>query len=541
MKRVISIFLIVSLVFLLGISLIYIFTWKTNAEGVTGEVVTGELTQGNLAIAISIIGGPSLTILSPENKTYLNNESLLLNFTVFGEETVWYNFDNTANITITSSILFNISQGSHTLYLFANNTDNETARNITFIADSTKFIIAYNEYVGFKKGDSTDFNASTYEDIQSLDNIILENTTYGKIRFNEAINITNDLNNNDNLLDLDTKISQNRIELNSTALPNFNKSATLYLYNLAFDSPRILRDGVVCPSSICTFQSYSEGNLTFDVTEFTVYSAGETPGVTPTPPGPSGGGGGGLSFTIDMNEIIISLKQGEIKTERITIKNEVNTKLSFSAFSDMGEFVRISEENFELGPKGKKVITVDLIAKENTVPNLYLGNLFIEAGNEKRKIPIIMEVESADALFDIKIEIPEEFRIIKPGDVIPAAVSIFNIRGPEPVNVEITYQIRDFENEILLENREIFTVKGEKNFIRNFKIPNNAKEGKYVLYATIVYDGKTASSTAQFIIGTNLIRNLMIFLFIIILMIILIILYNTEKYFIKHLTRKKKT
>ena len=92
-----------------------------------------------------------------------------------------------------------------------------------------------------------------------------------------------------------------------------------------------------------------------------------------------------------------------------------------------------------------------------------------------------------------------------------------------------------------MENRDIFTVKEKKNFIKNLKIPNNAKEGKYVLYATIVYQEKTASSTAQFIIGTNLIRNIMIFLFIIILIIIIIILYKTEKYFIKHLIRKKKT
>jgi len=543
MKRgIFVLLLVVGFVILLGTSLIYI--WKTNADSVTGEVITGEATSSDLAISISIVGGPSLTILNPENKTYLNNESLSINFTASGEETVWYNFDKTANTTITSSIFFNISQGSHTLYMFANNTDgNETAKNVTFSVNSTKFIISYNEYANSNKGKSTDFNASTYEDIQNLSNIVLENTGAGKINFNVAINVTNDLDLTDNKVDLDihVNISSNRIELNSTALPNFNKSATLYLYNLTFSTPRILRDGAVCPSSICTQNSYSGNTLSFNVTSFTVYSSEETPtDAGDTGGGGTGGGGGGLSFTVSVDEIIISLKQGEIKTEEITIKNQVNSRLSFSVISDMGEFVKIIEENFELGPKEEKTIFIDFIAKENTIPELYLGNLFIETGEEKREIPITIEVESADALFDIKVEIPKEFRIIKPGDVLPVAVSIFNIKGPEPVDVEITYQIRDFKNEVLLENKETFTVEEKKNFIRNFKIPNNAKEGAYILYTTIVYNEKTASSTAQFIIAISLIRNILIFLFIIILMIIIIILYNTEKYFIKHLTHKKK-
>ena len=37
-----------------------------------------------------------------------------------------------------------------------------------------------------------------------------------------------------------TNISSNRIEVNTTALPNFNKSAVIYLYNLSFSDPRIL-------------------------------------------------------------------------------------------------------------------------------------------------------------------------------------------------------------------------------------------------------------------------------------------------------------
>jgi len=84
-------------------------------------------------------------------------------------------------------------------------------------------------------------------------------------------------------------ISDNLIEINSTILSALNKPAVLTLYNLQFTNPRILRNGILCPESICVKLNYNGGNLIFNVTGFTYYSAEETPG------GETGGGGGSSS------------------------------------------------------------------------------------------------------------------------------------------------------------------------------------------------------------------------------------------------------
>ena len=119
----------------------------------------------------------------------------------------------------------------------------------------------------------------------------MENSDFGKIVFNEYLNVTEDDDISDNVLDLDTnvEISSNLIVLNSTALPNFNVSSMLSLYNLNFSNPQILRDGAVCSMDICTEINYSGGSLMFNVTRFSNYSARETP-VDVVPP-PSRGGG----------------------------------------------------------------------------------------------------------------------------------------------------------------------------------------------------------------------------------------------------------
>jgi len=244
-------------VFLLFMTLIFISYARAQ--------VTGDATQP-IGVSIDVLASPAtLTILNPKNHTYLTNHSLLLNFTVDAEQTIWYNLDNGTNITITSFTYFNTTEDSHILYLFVNNSDGTlTTKNVTFSIDSTVFTILYSEYNGSNRGDSNDFIRNSYEEIQNLTEIILENTQDGKVEFgSNEINLTDDSDITDNLLDLDTNtnISSNRIELNGTALPNFNVTATLSLYSLTFTTPRILRDGAVCSSTICTQQSFSGGNI----------------------------------------------------------------------------------------------------------------------------------------------------------------------------------------------------------------------------------------------------------------------------------------
>ena len=235
---------------------------------------------------------PTLTITRPENKTYLTANNLQLNFTASNYDNLLYNIDNTANITITGNITFNTTQGQHALYLFANNSVGLTAKNVAFTVNSSRFVVYYSNYNGSEKGGSTDFIIYSYEDLQNLSGIVLENTDFGKINFNQAVNLTEDSDFSDNAVDLDayTNISDNLININTTALPNLNKSATLYLYGLTFSDPRILRDGELCPDTICTEINYSGGTLVFNVTQFTNYSAEETPS---SGAAPSGGGGKG--------------------------------------------------------------------------------------------------------------------------------------------------------------------------------------------------------------------------------------------------------
>jgi len=486
------------------------------------SILTGKVSVQPTNISIQVLPtSPTLSIISPQNKTYLTNISLLLDYSAVNAENIWYNLDNGDNTTITSSIYFNTSQGGHILYLHANNTYGTTTENVSFIVNSTRFIISYSEYNGSTKGNSTDFIEYTYEDLQNLSGIILENTQHGKINFNEIINSTNDSNTGDNKLDLDTyiNISPNRIELNSTAIPNFNKSATLSLYNLTFSNPRILRDGSVCPSTICTEQSYSSetGTLVFNVTHFTVYSAEETPAGAVITGGSGGGRAGKKDFSVDKETLSVTLKQGGTAKDFFIIKNTGNKVLSFTIQTqNIEKFLKVDELSFSLNAGESKMVILDFLARSEVTPALYLGKLIIKAGASsiiEKEILVSIEVESRNPIFDVKVEIPKRFRYLMPGEELISNIKIFNLERERTTDVFVEYIIKDEEeNEILYETETIF-VETQTSFVKSFEIPKNIKSGTYIFYVRTTYNGEVASSTSWFNIGQKslasfILRNL---------------------------------
>jgi hypothetical protein len=97
----------------------------------------------------------------------------------------------------------------------------------------------------------------------------LERTEWGKVEFLQSVNISFSVNLNPPF----TSIADNEVSVNKSSVPFLDLPARISLYNLTFLNPVILRDSSPCSSSICEFINYSNGNLLFNVTGFSVYSA----------------------------------------------------------------------------------------------------------------------------------------------------------------------------------------------------------------------------------------------------------------------------
>jgi len=481
----------------------------------------------------------NLTLISPKNNTYLNNQSIPLNYSVSNQQAVWYSLDSGTNITITSSLFFNASDGNHKLYLYANNSAGNTiAKNVNFSVNPILFMINYTKYKNAERGNSTNFSIYSYQEIQNLSNVTFEHTSYGKIFFNGTINLTDDDSDDEINLENYINISSNRIELNSTALPNFNKTATLSLYSLTFTNPRILRDGSVCSSSICTWESYSGNILKFNVTSFSVYSSEETPTEPPTPPGGGGTRGGTTGgavtipkadeFSLDTDTIKVILKPGSVITKKFIVRNNLDNPINIALESKrLQEFFILKEQNFALSPGESKEVELDVVIREEVIPNLYLGEIIVKSSNTEKEVLVLIEVESAGALFDVSANVLNLFKIVKQGDNLIANINLYNLAGTQKLDISMEYLIKNSKDETISSEQETIAVETKTGFIKKFTIPEDVPDGKYVLYVKATYNGngKVASASDMFTIGeTSILTTGNILVIILISIIALIIL-----------------
>ncbi len=481
--------------------------------------ITGKASSQPMDVSLTILlPAPIIDIIYPENKTYITNLNLPFIYTSNYEDNEWYNIDDVTNITLSGNTFFNTTEGLHTINLYGNNSVGISRENVTFSINLTILKIYYGEYSGFYAGDSTNFNYTAYEDLQNnLSDVVLEHDLWGKIEFLGNISIVNDSDPDDGIVDLDqyTHISLNRIEVNSTYLPNLNQPATLTLRNIPFSDPVLLRNGEACPSSICTLVSFAGGTMIFNVTELSgVYSTEQVSNATTvtTVISTGGGGGGGRTiiegvqknFEIDKGTILVPLKQGDTLTEKVTVTNTGREKLTINVRSagDIEDMVVISPLSFELSPQESKEVELLFFARSGF--GLYSGKIFFEDQDGAQDyLSVLLDVESKQALLDLYLDILEDPAVFSPGEEIVAEIYAFNIVNRE-TEIELSYSIVNENGDVLFEESEKMKITNFINTTKRITLPDGFPKGNYVLRVTSSYQGKTASSSELFIVSTGL-------------------------------------
>ncbi|MDD3159433.1 MAG: hypothetical protein PHQ98_00520 [Candidatus ainarchaeum sp.] len=173
----------------------------------------------------------------------------------------------------------NVRVGDKTLANFA---------DANYLLNDGQGIFLYSlEYVSSDLNGISSTNFKDINNFQRVLNLTFEKTGYGKIVFNQDINLldgmtVNELLNLANAITIDVNsenTDQKSIDINSLAFANLNKSATLYLYNLNYSSiPKIIyinSSGTteVCSTDRCSSLDYNlvSKTATFNVTGFSKY------------------------------------------------------------------------------------------------------------------------------------------------------------------------------------------------------------------------------------------------------------------------------
>jgi hypothetical protein len=224
----------------------------------------------------------------------------------------------------------------------------------------------------------------------------------------------------------------------------------------------------------------------------------------------SGGGGGGVTylpspssptttptFTLSPSNFTEILKQGQVATESVIITNIGTQAADISILNQLGDLARLSTNSVNLDPGQSTTITIDFIASPTTTPNLYLGSIVFQSGSYSQSLFAALEVESANPLLDVAINLPSQYQQISPGDTMLAGITLYNL-GSTFGDVSMNYIIEDDNGNVIVNQSDTVAIQTQTSYIKSLQIPSNAPLGNYILYVRANYLDKIASASTDF-------------------------------------------
>ncbi len=482
------------------------------------EVTTKGILDTMATISASILvdaDAPNVIIDSPENKSYFSENNIELNYItndVSGVDSVWYNLDNGNNHTLTDNITFNTNEGSHSLYIFAE--DNHGFLNnrefVSFFVGN-----ASEENVVDENGDSI-FNDTTIKEIiNKISNLpvgaSVNTTLYNNTKPSNWITPSSTL--------VETTFKYFEVAVNESTSGG---SYTIY-FNLtsaelgstnANDIRLFIYENTEWEELTTNVIDSSSNLLSFSAitTHFSQFLIGKKgSGETPVPTGGVVGGSetaGGAkekisSFSVDNEFIKVLVKKGDILKRTIKITNTGNTFLDFVIdLQELKDVIYVSEPSFRLDKGKEKLIDLSIMSGKGIAPGVYVGNIAIKAGeNILKLVRTIIEVESEKILFDISLDIPLEYKNVNPGEELILHSTLINMGGLSDVDINIEYNIKNSKGELILKDEEIVVVGTQASFTKKFLIPKNLEFGEYVISAVVRYGDSIGTSSEIFMVG----------------------------------------
>lgn len=209
------------------------------------------------------------------------------------------------------------------------------------------------------------------------------------------------------------------------------------------------------------------------------------------------------SFKVDNILLKTAIKSNGSVASKISITNTLDEKQHFEInILGLDGLVSISENSFDLEKREIRDINLVFSNLKGEEEGVYVSQIEIR-GKEIKTIPVILEIESRDVLFDSNSAIFPSTKI-HPGDKASLEIKIFDLYKTGASNVELTYFIKNFDDEIIIFENENLAVKDQALITRTIILPKDIEKRDYVLGVILKYKDSVGTSSAFFRVESNL-------------------------------------
>ncbi|MEM5834902.1 MAG: hypothetical protein QXQ69_03585 [Candidatus Aenigmatarchaeota archaeon] len=149
-----------------------------------------------------------------------------------------------------------------------------------------------------------------------------------------------------------------------------------------------------------------------------------------------------------------------------------------------GDWFNLSKEKVYLPASGEAQNFTLTVTVPKDVNGTYVGYVYVSAENQVKTVKVTLNV-NASAIFELKLEVPQEKKEVCQGDEVYARVNITKIFPEDEVEVNLTYRILDSNRNVVRESRETLSI--ISNLIRLPSFSTSNLLGYYTFQAVLEY------------------------------------------------------
>ena len=196
-----------------------------------------------------------------------------------------------------------------------------------------------------------------------------------------------------------------------------------------------------------------------------------------------------IPFEVDQILIKVLVKSGDFLEKELRVMNTAQKQENIQVDAGgLADIVNVLDKEFIINPGQTKIVRANFSSfnKEKGIeqaPGVYPGKIEVKTGSYHVDIPVIVEIESEDVLFDINLNPVARDRTVRKGESTTFEVQVFNLKDIESYNVDMNYFVKDINGNTIISENENVVVKTQASFFKTLKIPQNLKAGNYVFAA----------------------------------------------------------
>jgi hypothetical protein len=211
-----------------------------------------------------------------------------------------------------------------------------------------------------------------------------------------------------------------------------------------------------------------------------------------------------IPFEIDQILLKVLVKSDEYIEKELRIMNVNDNPENISVeIEGVNELIQLKDRNFILKPGQTKVVRLNFTSfnSEESIeqaPGVYIGKAIAKSARYSTEVPIVVEIESRNVLFDMNLNPVARDRRIAQGESTTFEIRVFNLKSIESYNVGMDFLVKDINGNTIVSERESVVVKTQASFFKTLKIPETLKAGNYVFVAQTSLGNSVGTSSYIF-------------------------------------------